>query len=43
MCFRPPTAGKAIECPACGKQNPAIAKQCIKCKADLSAVKKDQT
>lgn len=39
MCFRPPTAGKPVKCPQCGAINPGVAKNCIKCKADLSQVK----
>jgi DNA-directed RNA polymerase subunit RPC12/RpoP len=35
MCFRPPSAGKAIKCPNCGAMNPNVMKKCIKCKADL--------
>ena len=35
MCFRPPTAGKPINCPECGSVNPATAKTCLKCKAEL--------
>ncbi|HHY25883.1 hypothetical protein [Desulfitobacterium sp. PCE1] len=36
MCFRPPTAGKPVKCPECGAVNPATAKTCLKCKADLT-------
>ncbi len=39
MCFRPPTAGKPTKCPQCGAINPATAKTCIKCKADLTKPK----
>lgn len=39
MCFRPPSVGKPIACPECGQINPSIAKRCIKCKTDLSALK----
>lgn len=42
MCFRPPSVNKPIKCPACGAINPAIAKTCLKCKADLTAVKKEE-
>jgi len=42
MCFRPPSAGKPIKCPSCGALNPSIAKNCVKCKADLSAAKEEQ-
>ncbi|WP_434509864.1 hypothetical protein [Desulfitobacterium sp. AusDCA] len=41
MCFRPPAAQKPIKCPACGATNPAIVKNCIKCKADLISVKEE--
>lgn len=39
MCFRPPTAGKPVKCPECGSINPATAKTCLKCKADLTKTK----
>lgn len=39
MCFRPPSAGKPVKCPECGSINPAIAKNCVKCKTDLTPVK----
>ncbi|NLI93812.1 MAG: hypothetical protein GX434_16950 [Peptococcaceae bacterium] len=41
MCFRPPSAGKAIKCPSCGALNPSIAKNCVKCKTDLSQAKEE--
>jgi ribosomal protein L40E len=41
MCFRPPSVGKAIKCPACGAPNPGIAKSCVKCKEDLTAAKEE--
>jgi len=41
MCFRPPTAAKALTCPQCGALNPASMKTCIKCKADLTQQEKD--
>ncbi len=41
MCFRPPSAGKAIKCPDCGTLNPNMAKNCIKCKVDLTKVKEE--
>lgn len=41
MCFRPPTAGKAVKCPECGAMNPPMGVKCVKCKADLSAVKQE--
>ncbi len=42
MCFRPPSAGKAVKCPQCSALNPAIAKNCIKCKTDLTEAKAAQ-
>jgi hypothetical protein len=39
MCFRPPTVGKSITCPQCGAVNPGLAKNCTKCKADLTKAK----
>lgn len=39
MCFRPPAAGKAIKCPSCGAMCPPVAKNCIKCKTDLTEAK----
>jgi ribosomal protein L40E len=41
MCFRPPTAGKPIKCPQCGSVNPSMAKNCIKCKTDLTKIKEN--
>jgi len=42
MCFRPPSAVKPLKCPSCGTLNPNIAESCVKCKADLTAVKEEQ-
>ncbi|ACL20393.1 hypothetical protein [Desulfitobacterium hafniense] len=42
MCFRPPSAGKPKKCPDCGALNPSVVKNCVKCKADLSAVKTEE-
>ena len=39
MCFRPPSASKAVKCPQCGALNPSVAKTCAKCNADLSEIK----
>lgn len=43
MCFRPPTPSKPIKCPDCGALNPTVAKKCVKCKADLSPAKEEQS
>ena len=41
MCFRPPSVGKPIKCPSCGALNPNIAKNCVKCKTDLTSLKEE--
>lgn len=35
MCFRPTTVAKPKKCPKCNAINPAMAKNCIKCKEPL--------
>lgn len=39
MCFRPPEATKRVICPDCGAINHPAARNCKKCKADLTSVK----
>lgn len=38
MCFRPPVASVARQCPQCGTTNPTIADVCIKCGAELPEI-----
>ncbi|SMC37325.1 hypothetical protein [Sporomusa malonica] len=42
MCFRPPSAAKAVKCTSCGMLNPPTLEKCKKCGVDMPKAK-DET
>ena len=39
MCFRPPGAANAVQCPSCGMRNQPTVEKCKKCGADMTKTK----